>query len=181
MKYDCFNNIFEFNWTKQSAFRKKNQIPRSQRKIDLKKEVPGDPQFYSFIDGNGINNETSLISGAAYSTLINRLSFADVIPRPVVDFQEVISQFDEGLFSADEKMLIKKMIDCGKDKDCMKALSDTEAWQSFTEKYRDKLNFTAKRILTNKRENKKKECLQRAGSRIEPGRRGRAAPRPFRA
>ncbi len=82
--YDTYQNILSYNMMKSSAYRRKHKIPREQREIPLEPES-FEPDYYSFMNNDELNNPLSLVSGGAYNTLINRVRFNENV-RPKSNF-----------------------------------------------------------------------------------------------
>lgn len=79
LTYRYYSKIFEYRWDYESAYRKKNNIPRSQRQLEITYDIIPD-QFYDFITPELTNNPIAVLS-TDYGSFINRLKFADFL-RP---------------------------------------------------------------------------------------------------
>lgn len=79
LTYRYFSLMFEYEWLYESAYRKKNNIPRTQRQLDITYDpIPDD--FYDFITPALVNAPVSVIS-TDYGSFINRLKYAPIL-RP---------------------------------------------------------------------------------------------------
>lgn len=86
LPYRAYENILSYNMNKEYAYRQKNNIPRDQREIPLKRET-FEPEYYHFIPVADLNNPLSLVTGSAYETLINRIQYADCVrEQPPANF-----------------------------------------------------------------------------------------------
>lgn len=74
-RYSSFK--FEYSWNVDAAYRKKNNIPRDQREIPFKPEVP-DSTYYNFLTNDLANNPLAVLT-SDYSSFINRLMFLNLL------------------------------------------------------------------------------------------------------
>jgi thiol-disulfide isomerase/thioredoxin len=93
--YRAYENILSFNSTKSYAYRQKHKIPREQREIPLEAEV-FQPEYYSFINANDLNNPISLAAGVSYNSLINRIRFSESVRTSyrLIQVKHQISKYD---------------------------------------------------------------------------------------
>ncbi|MFW5645558.1 MAG: hypothetical protein ACOCZL_06560, partial [Bacteroidota bacterium] len=84
IQFNAFERILSYDMHKESAYRKKHNIPGNQREIDLEIEERT-PEYFGFIQNADLNNPLSLVGGSRYNILVNRLKFIDVV-RPANNF-----------------------------------------------------------------------------------------------
>lgn len=77
IQYGSMNNVMEYNWNFESAYRKKHKIPRSQRKLDVEMEK-ADLAYYDFLTPEIINNPLAVIS-SNYKSFFNRIKFLPIL------------------------------------------------------------------------------------------------------
>lgn len=77
IQYGSMNNVMEYNWNFESAYRKKHKIPRSQRKLDVEIEQ-ADLAFYDFLTPEMINNPLAVVS-SNYKNFFNRIKFLPLL------------------------------------------------------------------------------------------------------
>jgi hypothetical protein len=146
-------NILSYNMHRESAYRQKNNVPRDQREIPLKREeLP--VEFYNFINPEEINNPLSLIAGGDYYILINRMKYADpIFPRGamgVSNEKEIIKGFESRKIEIDPKVkeLMLKIGECKTNEEstqsftarhCKFSMVFSENTRMFTGKFRQKL------------------------------------------
>ena len=132
--YNCYRNILSYKFTMSSAYRKKHNIPREQREIPLEIAQPG-PGYYDFIDPSELNNPLSVIAGSAYSSLINRVRFADCVrPGPNYFYVSIMDAIrkNEIEITGQQRTMLGRLIDC-ETNDCIKEIlrNDTVTLASF--------------------------------------------------
>ncbi|HAH24379.1 MAG TPA: hypothetical protein DCL77_11610, partial [Prolixibacteraceae bacterium] len=77
IEYRYASSIFEYGWNVESAWRKKNNIPNTQREIPYKSAKP-DSSYFSFLTNELVNNPLGVLS-SDYSTFINRLMYLEIL------------------------------------------------------------------------------------------------------
>lgn len=114
--YRAYETILSFNSNKEYAYRQKNNIPREQREVPLKRET-FQPEYYSFIPVSDLNNPISLVTGSAYKSLINRIQYSDCVrEQPPANY--TFKAFADSLtakavhLTSDEVKLISKIRTC---------------------------------------------------------------------
>ena len=136
--YNTYQNILSYNSYKESAYRQKNNIPREQREIPLENEELN-PDYFSFMQVNKLNDPVSLVTGDAYNSLINRIQYADCVSPKAniqfVAFADSIHRKGIVLQPKEEKML-NELIAC-KNGECMNLIikNDSATSRTFFEKY----------------------------------------------
>lgn len=75
--YRYASYIMEYNSNVESAYRKKNKIPQTQREIPFKPAKP-DSSYYSFLTNELVNNELAVLV-SDYYFFINRLMYLDIL------------------------------------------------------------------------------------------------------
>ncbi len=73
LTYRYTSSIMEYGWNVESAYRKKNNIPQTQREIPFKAAKP-DSTYYSFLTNDLVNNPLALLT-FDYYFFINRIMF----------------------------------------------------------------------------------------------------------
>lgn len=137
--YYVYTTVFSYNSTRDYEYRVKNKIPKEQKEIPLEREVPG-AGFYSFIKPTDLNNQLSLVSGGAYTALINRIEFADCIRPPsgylYISLSDTLQARGVSLLPEEKELLNKlKMADVATSFSLIR--QDTATWNSFNRKYSD--------------------------------------------
>lgn len=82
LDYRYASALIEYGWNVESAYRKKNNIPQTQRELPVKLAKP-DSSYYNFLTNNLVNNSLAVIS-ADYSTFINRIMYLDILNSPTL-------------------------------------------------------------------------------------------------
>jgi len=115
VQHRTYENIVSFNLTKQAMYFNKKR-PHEQEETPLKSEsFP--PEYYNFINPSYLNNPISLVSGAAYLFLINRIQYSNCVrEQPGVNY--IYNVLSDSLtakaakLTPEEDMLIKKLKTC---------------------------------------------------------------------
>lgn len=167
-------NILSYDMYRESAYRQKNNVPRDQREIPLKREeLP--VEFYNFINPEEINNPLSLIAGGDYFFLINRMKYADpIFPRGVIT-SSTENEIIEGFLSRKveinpkEKDLLLKLLECKSSEERTQLLlSDSALYNGIINKHKDVYREIAIELNTKKREQLQQEALKKYFN-LEPG------------
>jgi len=82
LDYRYASALIEYGWNVESAYRKKNNIPQTQRELPVKLAKP-DSSYYNFLTNNLVSNLLAVLS-ADYSTFINRIKFLDILNSPAL-------------------------------------------------------------------------------------------------
>jgi thiol-disulfide isomerase/thioredoxin len=167
-------NILSYNMNREGAYRQKNNIPRDQREIPLKREeLP--VEFYNFINPEEINNPMSLIAGGDYYILINRLKYADpVSPRgsmSVSNEKDIIKGLESRNIEIDPKVkdLMLKLAECKSNEERTKlVLADSATLYSFVRKHKDVYMEISMEIHSKQRERIQQEAFKKYFN-LEPG------------
>lgn len=137
IEYRAYENILSYNMNKESAYRRKNKIPRDQREIPIEPEIFA-PAYYDFIDIDDLNNPISILSDA-YDIVINRVSYAEgVKPKAnhsYLALKEYIIQQEIALSSEVER-IIDKLVAC-EDYECINEVitANSVLWTSFVDQH----------------------------------------------
>jgi thiol-disulfide isomerase/thioredoxin len=135
IEYEFASNCMPYKRRFESAYRTKNDIPRTQRNIDLELE-PLKPEYYDFINSAMVNNPLAVIS-SSYNHFINGLKYAEVIRRSTKRFgtSDIIEELRKTnyTFTDDELNMIKtnQMID---------SLNKVNNYNAFHEKYTEQIS-----------------------------------------
>jgi thiol-disulfide isomerase/thioredoxin len=172
--YTTKERMISYNMYRESAYREKNNVPRDQREIPLKREeLP--VEFYNFISPEEINNPLSLIAGGDYYILINRLKFADVVfPRSAMSVsneKEIIKGLESRNIEIDPKVkdLMLKLAECKSNEERTKlVLSDSASLNSFVRKHKDVYMEISLEIHSKQREKIQQEAFKKYFN-LEPG------------
>ena len=167
-------NILSYNMNRESAYRQKNNVPRDQREISLKREeLP--VEFYNFINPEEINNPLSLIAGGDYYFLINRLKYADpVFPRGAMSASnelDIIKGFESRNIDIDPKVkdLLLKLAECKSNEERTRlVLSDSASLNSFVRKHEEIYREIVFELSAKKRDEIQQEALKKYFN-LEPG------------
>ncbi len=166
ISFNASQNILSFNMNRETAYRRKHQIPQDQYEIPLEKaELSKD--FYNFINPDELNYPLSVVAGNDYYYLINRIKFSDIINPSgsvSVNFWEVITSDLEkrGIaLEASEKKLFEKIADCETDEQRSQvALEDSAVFNAISRKYKDVIREIASEIMEKKSDETFKKGLK---------------------
>ena len=167
-------NILSYNMNREGAYRQKNNVPRDQREIPLKREeLP--VEFYNFISPEVINNPLSLIAGGDYYFLINRMKYADpVFPKGVMGVsneKDIIKGLESRNIEIDPKVkdLMLKLAECKSNEERTKlVLADSATLYSFVRKHKDVYMEISMEIHSKQRERIQQEAFKKYFN-LEPG------------
>jgi thiol-disulfide isomerase/thioredoxin len=167
-------NILSYNMNREGAYRQKNNVPRDQREIPLKREeLP--VEFYNFINPEKINNPLSLIAGGDYYFLINRMKYADpVFPRGamgVSNEKDIIKGFESRKIEIDPKVkdLLIKLAECKSNEERTQIIQpDTALLNGFFREYRDVYKEILTEVIARQREQVQQDALKKYFN-LEPG------------
>jgi len=154
--FETYGNILSYRMNKESAYRRKNNIPRDQREIPLVCEKP-DPEYYNFIQPDDLNNPVSLVCGGTYYILINRIKFADCVRPRGGYLYALLSDTLKAksiVLLPEEQEMLNKLSAC-KTVDSIKYIfnQDSLIWKDFLAKYKDIFNSLGRNsyeYITNK-------------------------------
>jgi len=79
--YNTMSNMMSYDMNYESAYREINKIPRTQRKLDMKKDSLT-AEYFDFIKPEIVNNPIAVIA-SGYNHFNNRLKYLDII-RPSI-------------------------------------------------------------------------------------------------
>ncbi|MDD3323477.1 MAG: TlpA disulfide reductase family protein [Paludibacter sp.] len=152
--YRTYENILSFNGKKQYAYRKKNNVPREQREIPLKSES-FQPEYYNFINSSDLNNPVSLVCGAAYNSLINRIQYSDCVrQQPAINY--TFKVFSDSLNSkaikltSEENLLLNKLKICNSvDSMNMFIKQDSATWKKLVTQHMNLINSISRNAFTD--------------------------------
>lgn len=78
IRYRAYQNLLSFDMMRESAYRAKHKVPRSERELDLE-PLQYTPEDFDFMRDDNLNNSLALLTGGDYYYFLNRLFFADII------------------------------------------------------------------------------------------------------
>ena len=115
LDYRYASALIEYGWNIESAYRKKNNIPRDQRELPVKLAKP-DSSYYNFLTNNLVNNSLAVLS-ADYSTFINRIKYLDILNSPALTMSvgnsipELVALMEKGgvKVTTEEKDLVRQL------------------------------------------------------------------------
>ncbi len=149
LDYRYASALIEYGWNVESAYRKKNNIPQTQRELPVKLAKP-DSSYYNFLNNKLVNNSLAVLS-ADYSTFINRIKYLQFFYSPVITMAknktipELVALMEKSgmKVNVDEKELVRQMTKAltPEVKKIQDEFQDKYAIQSFEfhQKYADKL------------------------------------------
>lgn len=77
MIYQAYSNAMGYQWTYESAYRQKNNIPRDKRDVVI--DIPKyETSFYSFLNNQLVNDPLAVIT-SDYYFLINRIKYTNLV------------------------------------------------------------------------------------------------------
>ncbi len=167
-------NILSYNMNREGIYRQKNNVPRDQREIPLKREeLP--VEFYNFINPEELNNSLSLIAGGDYYFLINRIKYADpIFPKGAMGVSNelvIIKDFEKRNIelAPNEKEMLKKLGECKTSDERTKVfLSDSANYKAFFKKYNEVYKEISLEVIAKQREQIQQEALKKYFN-LEPG------------
>jgi thiol-disulfide isomerase/thioredoxin len=133
IEYNFANNIIQYGWSYESAYRKKNDIARSQRKLPI--EIPQlTIEDLNFINQKLANNPYAYLA-PSYSSFINRIKFLDLVREKSSSHPFGINELKQELinsgykFTESEKQLLLQY-------DQLKSINNKPERKAFEEKYK---------------------------------------------
>ena len=167
-------NILSYNMNREGVYRQKNNVPRDQREIPLKREdLP--VEFYNFINPEEINNPLSLIAGGDYYFLINRMKYADpIFPKGAMGIsneKDIIKGLESRNIEIDPKVkdLMLKLAECKSNEERTKLiLTDSATINSFVRKHKDVYMEISMEVHAKQREQYQQNAMKKYFN-LEPG------------
>lgn len=154
LDYRYASALIKYEWNVESAYRKKNNIPQTQRELPIKLAKP-DSSYYNFLTHNLVNNSLAVLS-ADYSTFINSIKFLDILNSPTFTMSksntipELVALLEKSgaKVTTEEKELARQMVEVltPEVKKIQDEYQDKYAIQSFEfhQKYAGKLQLLYK-------------------------------------
>lgn len=133
IRYDAASTAMEFGWKFENAYRKKNNIPREKRTLDIEIPKP-DSSFYNFLNNNFVNDTLAIISNNYYF-FINRVKFLETL-RTKSSFTHSVSNFAD-LVKESGKKLTPEEEDLVKNTSQIEDSLTNKKWDSFQEKFNE--------------------------------------------
>lgn len=112
IKQRNISNMMEYRMNSISTWRKKNNIPRDQRKIDFEPVSP-DSSYYDFLTADLVNDPLAVLT-SDYYFFINRLKYLDILrdsKSVSLSTEDIIDELVKSGYklTADEKMMADRM------------------------------------------------------------------------
>jgi len=149
--YQSMSNMMSYDMNFESAYRDKNKIPRTQRKLDMKMDSLT-AEYFDFLKPEIANNQLAVIA-PGYNSFINRLMYLDIL-RNNRSFSINASGIGNELIKSGYVLtdFEKKMLEKVKKVDSISSLPDRKAYQeqygkqitAFNTKYQKELKSAYK-------------------------------------
>lgn len=147
IQYRMYQTILSYNNMRMEAYRQKYSIPIAQLEIPLNPQT-FEPEYYDFLNINQLNNPISVVSGAAYYSLINRLQYSENI-RPALNY--VYAALKDSIvknkipMSLEEVRLLDNLINSKTNKRIEKVIaSDMLTWEILKERHSELISTIQK-------------------------------------
>ncbi|TCO10590.1 TlpA family protein disulfide reductase [Natronoflexus pectinivorans] len=161
------SGLLEYNWMKESAYRRVHDIPREQREIDLEPHF-FTPEDFEFLQNYDLNTQLSLIVGS-YSIFLNRVGYyqgpSNESERRVMAYLLDVLQDANVALSDEELVMVEKLMACTSD-DCLNEVvqADSMLWEEFYVKNEEHVQKAVMQyIVTNESEDRNKAIEQLFG------------------
>lgn len=139
-QYRFVNKAMEYQWTYEGAYREKNNIPRTQRNLDITIEKE-DSSYYDFLTPEIVNNPVAVIS-TEYGTFFNRFKYLRILRGNIRGYThwDMFFELEEqgGIFTENERAIIREM-------KVIESLKDQSSYNDFQKKYRNQTNILFKK------------------------------------
>lgn len=130
IEYMYKSQMMDYNMTYESAYRKKHEIPRTQRTLDIENETP-DVAYCDFINPEMVNNPLAVIS-TDFDSFYNRLKYLPFLRKRGSSYNHhdlLVELAENGhSFTEEEMELIEKIKG-------LNILKEESGQQAFEEKY----------------------------------------------
>lgn len=112
IRYSTLAKMMDYEFAFQNAYRKKNNIPRSQKDVSVKIDSLT-ANYFDFINSESVNNPLAAIT-ADYSQFMNRLKFLKILQkndRLSIDTKGLINELKKSgyVFTEAEKLMIGQL------------------------------------------------------------------------
>ena len=131
IEYNGIIQMLDYPRDLETAYRKKNNIPREQRDIDLKMDTLT-ADYYDFITDATFNNQLAVISTHSYQGAINRLQYLDVVSiksvrTTIFDIADELNKRGYSMTQEEQQLLL--------DMKQIEILQNTPEYKEFNNKY----------------------------------------------
>ncbi len=131
-KYNAYAEVLSYNMGRSNAYRKKHKVSRKQRKIPLE-QIKFESEFLKFIKAEDLNDQVSLLSGASYDRLCNRIAFSkNIRPKASYSYCALVDSIQKRNIKTDneEKEFLEKLCTSKDYKQIIKLREEnTEIWK----------------------------------------------------
>lgn len=142
--FSSARDILHYHYTSESAYRRKHNIPETQRNLPVAFSLPDDPSFYDFIKSDELNNEQALLAGS-YGNFLNALKYNNAIRTRLnagfTGSNIMRSILEYGQISADERALLERFINLS-----------TEEYETLEAAYMNDYNSRVQKLIRSNME-----------------------------